>query len=427
MLKKVTKLLLILTLILQFITPVITVNAYEESDLEITETQVENDETAQDEAIEGESTTKEENDIAEEANDLVELNENLIQIRDIFPDLYLATEIAEKLELTVESYILHEDLGSITGFYLAEDRPDVTISSIEGLQYLINLERLILGEHEFSDITPLAGLIHLHYLELWGNQISDITPLAGLDNLTHLSLGGNQITDFRPLGNLNLNILFASDQSITLPTVNLGEGTRIEFFLPDGSRVDNLGSCLSFDYTDGILTWKYSGVRILSFSTEIFSATIYQEVIESVKRSPYFQAVIDAMRNFIENNSADNPFIIQAGLTFNEAINAFDQFEGVTVLTPGSFGETFDYAWMTILLQYEGEDDYIFPELKLFVQFEESSQTEKEIQPSIPLPQPPESRPNLPQTGSGVINTFAIGTIFLATGTTGAYFKKNKK
>ena len=73
------------------------------------------------------------------------------------------------------------------------------ISSIEGLQYLENLESLYLTNDQISDLTPLANLTNLKDIGMWNNQISDISPLSGLTGLYYLCLNENSISDISVL------------------------------------------------------------------------------------------------------------------------------------------------------------------------------------------------------------------------------------
>jgi len=427
-----------------------------------------------------------------------ELSDELVQIGIIFPDPGLALMIAGELDLTVDSYILREDLAAITNFFVntVEDNPGVVISSIAGIQYLVNLQALGLVGHEISDISPLASLTNLNRLELMENRISDISPLANLTNLTSLNISYNQIsdisplanltnlellflmnnhisditalanlnnlrtlslmyneisdvsvlaklvnlrdlgleankiTDLRPLGNLNLSDFSAEGQVITLPTVTLGEGTRVEFFLRNGSRVNNLRYQRgSFDYDDGILTWWSLGSNATYFRSGTFSATIYQEVTESENDgSTIPQSSIALMRAFIEDNSAESPFIVPAGFTFNEALNELDWGEGITVWTRMSgFGTGSACGTIVLYLNKQINDEgiivyddyYRFWDKCIYYEFEprhnnESQATEPKL-PQESKPQP--NRPGLPQTGSRVLNASLIGGgILTATG-----------
>lgn len=91
------------------------------------------------------------------------------------------------------------DLQGLTGNLYAWSR---NIISIEGAQYLNNLQGLDLYYNQISDISPLAGLTNLQVLYLYWNLISDISPLAGLTNLQELYLAYNQISDIGPLAGL---------------------------------------------------------------------------------------------------------------------------------------------------------------------------------------------------------------------------------
>lgn len=77
------------------------------------------------------------------------------------------------------------------------------ITDLTGLEHAVNLQRLWLREHEFSDISALAGMKQLTTLHLSNNNIADVSSLETLIHLTHLDLHGNhQISDLKPLTNL---------------------------------------------------------------------------------------------------------------------------------------------------------------------------------------------------------------------------------
>lgn len=77
------------------------------------------------------------------------------------------------------------------------------ISSLKGIEYLVNLEELLLSENNIKDISPITGLKKLKYLNLWKNNISDITPLGNLTNLKSLDLDSNEISNVNALQGLN--------------------------------------------------------------------------------------------------------------------------------------------------------------------------------------------------------------------------------
>ena len=83
------------------------------------------------------------------------------------------------------------------------------ITSLEGIQHLVNLQAIDLGCNSVSDLTPLQNLVNLQRLWFEGNQVSDLTPLQNLVNLRELYFDNNQVSDLTPLQNLvNLQILY---------------------------------------------------------------------------------------------------------------------------------------------------------------------------------------------------------------------------
>jgi len=92
----------------------------------------------------------------------------------------------------------------------------LTNEDIVPLQYMTNLNELILSKNEISDISPLAGLTSLVNLNLNNNQIIDISPLADLTNLETLYLFNNQIVDISALADLtNLQELNLTDNQVS--------------------------------------------------------------------------------------------------------------------------------------------------------------------------------------------------------------------
>lgn len=110
-----------------------------------------------------------------------------------------------------EYYILKDDVEKITKL-IANDRE---ISSLGGIEYLINLQELILTNNNISDITPIGQLDNLYHLKLDNNSISNINPLSSMNQLTDLSLAQNQINDISSLRGLeNLSYLRISNNNI---------------------------------------------------------------------------------------------------------------------------------------------------------------------------------------------------------------------
>ena len=87
---------------------------------------------------------------------------------------------------------------------------DYGIHTLDGLEYLVNLESLNLSENFISDISPLQYLSKLRILyiddcgECGGdNTVTDISPLSGLANLEEVDFWNNNVTDIAALSGKN--------------------------------------------------------------------------------------------------------------------------------------------------------------------------------------------------------------------------------
>ena len=90
------------------------------------------------------------------------------------------------------------------------------IVSLEGIQYLQNLQNLNFWGNQVSDISALQNLTNLWYLYFGGNQASDISALQNLTNLSYLDFRGNQVSDISVLENLtNLWYLDFSNNQVS--------------------------------------------------------------------------------------------------------------------------------------------------------------------------------------------------------------------
>ena len=201
-------------------------------------------------------------------------------IANIFPDAGLATAVADELGVTVGTVVTQADLDGVLelhardlgiqnlegmqylvniqdlvlgGNYISNLQPlaelvnvqrlelwDNVISNLQPLAELINLQRLILSVNQISDLQPLAGLVSLERLSLSINQASNLQPLAGLVNLEYLALNDNQVSDLRPLAGLsNLEWIRANGQQITLPSTLHANPLTVEnaVFGIDGARI----------------------------------------------------------------------------------------------------------------------------------------------------------------------------------------------
>jgi len=94
-----------------------------------------------------------------------------------------------------EGPLLISDLQRI----IVLEAESMDIKSLDGLENLDNLSRLIIRGNQVNTIEPLRHLINLTVLDLRDNIIEDISPLAKLSNLAFLDLRNNRIMDIDPL------------------------------------------------------------------------------------------------------------------------------------------------------------------------------------------------------------------------------------
>ncbi len=90
------------------------------------------------------------------------------------------------------------DMLSLTSLSAASDG----IAHLEGLEYAVNLQTLVLRWNRISDISALAALTNLQYLDIHDNRISDLSALSGLGELRTLILRFNRIKDISALASL---------------------------------------------------------------------------------------------------------------------------------------------------------------------------------------------------------------------------------
>ncbi|MCK9158749.1 MAG: leucine-rich repeat domain-containing protein, partial [Candidatus Cloacimonas sp.] len=146
------------------------------------------------------------------------------------------------------------DLNGLTGYLDADER---NITSIEGAQYLTNLQELYLYYNQISDISPLAGLSNLQRLDFGCNQISDLSPLEGLTNLQFLWLNDNQISNLSPLtGLFNMQVLYLNHNQIS-DLSPLAWLTTLQYLNLSGNHISDLSPLEGLIYLQQLdLSWN---------------------------------------------------------------------------------------------------------------------------------------------------------------------------
>ena len=143
----------------------------------------------------------------------------------------LRAAVKRTLRIADADPILPDAMATLTR--LTASRKEIT--SLEGLETAVLLERLDVGQNEeISVLTPLSGLTRLTHLDVADNKITNVSALSGLENLTTLDLRNNQITDVEPLKDLtSLRQIYIRGNEITnLAWLGALENLRSDVRLP---------------------------------------------------------------------------------------------------------------------------------------------------------------------------------------------------
>lgn len=167
-----------------------------------------------------------------------------------------------------------------------------SLTSLTPVAGLTSLKKLYVSNNQLTDLTPVQGLTELTGFGAFSNQISDVNPLAGLTKLTDVDLEYNQIGDLSALSGLTklgYQGLKARGQVVTAASVpaefttsapkpRTNTGTAGTLTAPDGVTV-----------TDGKVRYPAEGTYIWTFSAkdaetgaEFFAGTITQPVTAPV-------------------------------------------------------------------------------------------------------------------------------------------------
>ncbi|MBK3914672.1 hypothetical protein HC710_06915 [Listeria ivanovii subsp. ivanovii] len=223
-----------------------------------------------------------------------------LPINEIFPDPGIANEVKRILcKKSVSDIVTQKELNSIRKYFNCNES---NVKSLEGLQFLTNLEELHLSENQISDLSPLKDLTNLSTLYLNknklkslngiptaklvrlvvdDNELSDADPLSdslrleslsmsknklrninGLANLTKLrtlNLKKNELRDLSPLRRLKkLNSLDASWQTCVNEPVEFQPKVVIPNTVkgPNSALVSPTDISDNGEYANGYITWN---------------------------------------------------------------------------------------------------------------------------------------------------------------------------
>ena len=96
---------------------------------------------------------------------------------------------------SAEVVITQGEMAALTSL----DLRGMDIVDLTGLEYALNLSRLLLSGNRVSSLDAIVGLQFLSSLDLGANGLSDISSLSGMSALERLWLNDNEIADVWPL------------------------------------------------------------------------------------------------------------------------------------------------------------------------------------------------------------------------------------
>ena len=208
------------------------------------------------------------------------------------------------------------------------------ISDLTPLSEMTDLEQLNLNWNKINDLSPLFDMDKLRKLELIGNQISDISPLSGLEQLSTLNLTDNQISDLSPLSSLTNTNIVAMQQRIDLSSTGLNVGTPFNLALPDGTlppfvegiwgvRDEWISVRGEFTFENQTLKWQTLGDNVAVWNNHTssglisFSGSINQTVITDEAIPPAPEVTPEIPNNEIELDNGTTP---EMEYTFEELV-----------------------------------------------------------------------------------------------------------
>lgn len=293
---------------------------------------------------------------------------------------------------TVGTPITQADAENVWGWGGFDTLPECgNLTSLEGLQYLPNLQYVDLGG-TFTDLTPLANLTNLTGLNISNAQV-DLTPLANSTSLTSLNLWGGKTNtvDLAPIANLtNLTRLNVEGTTLNTSVVsNLTNLTELKLNgdwsanprvgLTDISFVSNLTNLTVLSLDWGTIT----DITPIANLTNLTELSMRGNAITNVSpASGFTNTIMDFSGNRISDFSVlgnNTAFINQTGqsisfskITVDSGVNATqtlvikDRYGNTPALisaTRNGTGETsttttFDGTTLTYAVSPDGANSY---------------------------------------------------------------------
>jgi len=154
----------------------------------------------------------------------------------VFPDPELDRCVRGFLGVEQPSPVFPEDVEELTRFACW----GYPIQSLDGLEHMQKLQRLVVSFGEVEDIAAVASLKRLRHLSFESNHVADLNAVASLPDLRTLDIRGNNVQDLSPLSALsNLTQLWAYSNEITSvePLANL---PRLDDISVDWNQLEDI-------------------------------------------------------------------------------------------------------------------------------------------------------------------------------------------
>jgi len=188
--------------------------------------------------------------------------------------------------------------------------PSRKIDELDGIEYLVNLEKLIIENNTISDLSALKEMSNLRELHFSFNKVNDLTPLEDLQSLERLSFVNNYVDDISALKKL-ANLIFLNFADNNVQDVKpLAELVNLEYLNINNNKVksidglENLNKILSLNFNNNIVrdvspllnndfywsnsSWSEVYIDMTYNQLDISSGSKTLEVISKLKQEEIF-------------------------------------------------------------------------------------------------------------------------------------------
>ena len=129
-------------------------------------------------------------------------------------DFWLTPELVYKLKYCVD--VKYIDCGHL-----------YSVSDVEWVRYMPNLEVCIVAISRLKDLTPFEDCKNLEFLEVFSTDVTDLSPLAGCENLEYLNISNLFINDISAIMGLNKLKMVNCNMNRQVPQEQIDEFRRL--------------------------------------------------------------------------------------------------------------------------------------------------------------------------------------------------------